>query len=638
LRIYFLLVSNQTNIKTMNKIAFLFVSLLFLASCINKNPVSTPNADSTTGTLTGRTADYNEDKNAYFGDLHVHTSWSFDAFIYNVRTTPEDAYKFGKGGAIAHVDGKPIQLSRPLDFMAVSDHAEYMGVLKMMLDPNSPISKLEMADNIRNPDPVVSRDAFSKIGTSLARNQPIADLTNKEINQSTWKRIVEIANQYNEPGKFTTFAAYEWTSSPTAGDDKLLYARNLHRNVIYKSDNVSDMPFTSFDSQNPEKLWEWMDKERAKGIELLAIPHNSNMSDGIMYDLTTYDSKPLTKAYADTRMRNEPISEVSQIKGTSMTHPALSKNDEFANFEIYEYTFSTSTPPKSKPQGSYVQQALKDGLAIEQKVGSNPYKFGFIGSSDGHNSASPVEENKYFGKLGVMDSDAKRRMNQEEEKFLRYKEMSSGGLAGVWAEENTRDAIYNALARKEVFATSGTRIKVRMFGGWDFQKDIFKDEKWLKKAYANGVPMGSDLKNNSKGKAPNFIIQAVKDAEGANLDRVQVIKGWIDANGKTHEKIFNVAWSDRKMNADGSLPPVGNTVNIADASYTNSIGAISLQTVWTDPEFDPKVSAFYYVRVLEIPTPRWSTFDAKDLHMQPIEDLAPTIQERAWSSPIWYNR
>ena len=621
----------------MNKTILSLFGIMLLISCNSNQDSNSTSSSNDKVTSTERTAGYNEERNAYFGDLHVHTSWSFDAFIYSVRTTPEDAYRFGQGEAIDHVRGTPVQLARPLDFMAVSDHAEYMGVLKMMLDPNSPVSKLAIAKEIGDPDPIISREAFGKIGTSLARNEPIGDLHKKDINKTTWKRIVEIANDFNKPGEFTTFAAYEWTSSPSANDKKQLYARNLHRNVIYKSDNVSETPFTSFDSQNPEKLWDWMDKERASGIELLAIPHNANMSDGLMYEMNTYNGQPLTKAYAEARMRNEPVNEVTQIKGTSMTHPALSKNDEFANFEIFEYTFSIQNPPKSQPQGSYVRKALKDGLEIEKETGVNPYKFGFIGSSDGHNSSSPVEEDNYFGKLGAMDADPERRMNQAEGKFLRYKEMSSSGLAGVWAEENTRSAIYEALERKEVFATTGPRMKVRMFAGWDFQQNILEDKNWVSKAYADGVPMGGDLTTDAKGKAPSFIIQAIKDAEGANLDRLQVIKGWIDANGKTHEKVFDIAWSERKVNADGSLPAVGNTVNVADASYTNTIGAIDLKVVWTDPEFDSNVAAFYYVRVLEIPTPRWSTFDAKHMEIPPLEGLSETIQERAYSSPIWYN-
>lgn len=585
-------------------------------------------------TSMARTADYNEDKNAYFGDLHVHTSWSFDAFIYNVRTTPEDAYRFAKGEKINHVSGKEIQLHRPLDFMAVTDHAEYMGIMNLMIEESHPLSKTDFAKQINNPDRTASRQAFGVIGQSVARNQPIADLNKKDINQSTWKRLVETALKHNEPGKFTTFAAYEWTSSPIA--QKTVSARNMHRNVIYKGDKVSDVPFTSFDSQNPEELWKWMDKERTKGIELLAIPHNANMSDGLMYSSKTFNGEPLDKAYAENRMRNEPVSEVSQIKGTSMTHPALSKNDEFADFEIYAYTFAVDNPPASQPKGSYVREAFKDGLQIAKEKGANPFKFGVIGSSDGHNSASPVEENNYFGKLGVMDGDAATR-SREDGKFLLYKEMSAGGLAGVWAEENTRTAIYEALARKEVFATSGPRIKVRLFASWNFAADALADKGWVKNAYKNGVPMGSDLPTSTTAKAPSFIVQALKDAEGANLDRVQIVKGWLDANGKTQEKVFDVVWSDnRKMDAKGKLPPVGNTVNIADASYTNTIGAISLQAVWTDPEFDANQDAFYYARVLEIPTPRWSTFDAKELKIEPLKTIPSVIQERAWSSPIWY--
>lgn len=620
----------------MNHTLFVLVlSSLLIISCNSSDP-NTESSSSRSTESTERTADYNEERNAYFGDLHVHTSWSFDAFIYNVRTSPEEAYRYGKGEAINHVSGKQVQLQRPLDFMAVTDHAEYMGVMKLMLDPENPLAQLPIATDVNNPDPTISREAFGKIGTSIARNMPMEELNQKAVNESTWKRIVEIANEQNEPGKFTTFIGYEWTSSPSANDPDRLYARNLHRNVIYKGDKISTVPFSSFDSQDPEELWKWMDKERENGITLMAIPHNANMSDGLMYDLKTFSGEPLTKEYGEARMRNEPVNEVSQIKGTSMTHPALSKNDEFADFEIFEYTFAVGVPPKSQANGSYVREALKNGLAIEEETGSNPYQFGFIGSSDGHNGASPVEEDNYFGKLGVMDMSPDVRINKIEDRFLRYKEMSAGSLAGVWAEENTREAIYDALERKEVFATTGSRIKVRLFGGWDYKPSIMENENWLKTAYADGVAMGSELKNTN-GKAPTFIVQALKDPEGANLDRVQMIKGWVDADGKTHEKVFNVVWADsRKLDANGKLPPVGNTVNVENASYTNDIGAISLQTVWTDPEFDASISAFYYVRVLEIPTPRWSTHDAHELKMKPLEDLPKTIQERAWSSPIWY--
>ncbi|MEZ4887735.1 MAG: DUF3604 domain-containing protein [Chitinophagales bacterium] len=625
-------------------LTYIFISTLFF-SCNSetqqKENSSAENIEETEKTTdsTQKTADFNEQKNAYFGDLHVHTSWSFDAFIYNVRTTPDDAYRFGKGDSIAHFTAGSVQLQRPLDFMAVSDHSEYMGIMKQMIDPNSPLAALEIAKEIRSEDKAISMGAFAKVGQSIARNQPMSELVEKEIIQNTWERLVEAANKHNEPGKFTTFPAYEWTSSPVGpnSNEKMVYAANMHRNVIYKSEKVSEVPFSSFNSQNPEDLWAWMDKERSKGIELLAIPHNGNMSDGLMYDLQTSDKKPFTKEYAETRSRNEPVNEVVQIKGQSMAHPVLAPNDEFANFEIFAFTFSTSVPPPSKPEGSYVRNALQNGLALEKELGANPFKFGLIGSSDGHNSAGATEENNYFGKFGSLDGDPKSRIIGDDKKFLRAKFMSAAGLAGVWAEENTREAIFEALERKETFATSGPRIKVRFFGGWEYDENALSGDDWVKNAYQKGVSMGRDLPKSAQTESPNFLIWAVKDAEGANLDRIQVVKGWVDAEGKTHEKIFDVVWSDnRQLDDKGKLPEVGNTVNIKEASYTNDIGAVTLQSVWKDPEFDSTQSAVYYLRVLEIPTPRWSTFDAKTMGIAPPKDVDKTIQERAWSSPIWY--
>ncbi len=614
---------------------------LLLVACSNgeKTSTETTTTKEASKPTAARTADYSESKNAYFGDLHVHTSWSFDAFIYNVRTTPNDAYDFGSGKAIDHVSGNKIQLGRPLDFMAVTDHSEYMGVMKQMLDPNNPLSKLEIAKSILSDDRGVSLTAFGEVGLSMARNQPIADLNKKDINKSTWEKLVAIANEYNQPGKFTTFPAYEWTSSPPEINHEPTYARNMHRNVVYRGHKVSDIPFSAFDSQDPEKLWAWLDKERTKGIDVMAIPHNANMSDGLMYSLKTMSGKDLTAEYAQMRARNEPINEVVQIKGQSMSHPALAPNDEFADFEVYGYTFSASAPPPSKPEGSYVRQALKNGLALEKTLGTNPFKFGLIGSSDGHNSASSVEENNHFGKLGNIDATPEIRVGKSD-KFLRAKYFSAAGLAGVWAKENTRDAIYDALESKETFATSGPRIQVRFFGGYYFNRTAMDGEDWVKDAYENGVAMGSDLGKGPRelNKTPTFLIWATKDAEGANLDRIQVVKGYLDADGNPREKIFDVVWAgDRQPDADGNLAAIGNTVDVPKATYTNDIGAVNLQTIWVDPEFDATQSAFYYLRVLEIPTPRWSTYDSFKLGMAPPGDLAKSIQERAWSSPIWYN-
>ena len=588
---------------------------------------------------TGQTADFNENRNAYFGDLHVHTSWSFDAFIFNVRTSPDDAYNFGKGKAIPHAGGKPIQMGRPLDFMAVTDHAEYMGIMMQMQDAENPLAQLDMAKQINDPDRAISLKAFGKIGLSLATSSPYEELLQKDIIQNTWQRVVEAADRHYEPGKFTTFPAYEWTSAPAAKFTYKQYAQNLHRNVVFKGGKVSGIPFSAFNSQDPEDLWAWMDKERTKGIAVMAIPHNANMSNGLMYDAKTFSGKALTAAYAQSRSRNEPINEVVQIKGQSMTHPVLSPNDEFADYELYQYTFSTKFPaPPSQPKNSFVRAALKDGLAFEKSLGANPFKFGFIGSSDGHNAASAVEEDNYFGKIG--NSDATPALRLEENNIRPAKYWSAAGLAGVWAKENTREAIFEAMERKETFATSGPRIKLRFFAGWDMAIDSLKGNEWLDKAYAKGVPMGSDLMSEgseSRSQSPSFIIEAIKDSEGANLDRVQVIKGYLDKDGKPQETIFEVSWAgNRKVDANGKLPTIGTTVDIANATYSNDIGAVHLKTIWTDPAFDPNQSAFYYLRVLEIPTPRWTTYDAKTLGVAPPAVVPATIQERAWSSPIWY--
>ena len=579
----------------------------------------------------------NLDKIAYYGDLHIHTSWSFDAFIYNNRTSPDDAYRFGKGEAIDFSAGGQIQNQYPLDFMAVTDHAEYMGIMKQMIDPEHDLFKLPLAQKIRDPDRSVSFAAFSLIGQSLSRNSPIQVLMDVDIRRSTWERIRETADKHYEPGKFTTFPAYEFTSSP--GDSVVmdgyaaLFARNLHRNVIYKGDEVSDIPFSSLDSQNPEDLWDWMDKERAKGITLMAIPHNGNMSGGKMYQKTQYNGSPMTLEYINQRMRNEPIQEVVQVKGSSMQHPVLDANDEFADFELFEYTFSLDRMVPSVPEGSYVGEALRNGLEINERLGENPYQFGFIGSSDGHNSASSVEEDNYFGKFGARDGTPESRL-EENGAFLRSKEMSAAGLAGVWAESNTREDIYGAMESKETFATSGSRIQVRLFGGVrsDFDMD---DENWVSSAYEHGSTMGSDIEEQSI--APNFAIWAIKDPNGANLDRIQVIKAWINDEGFAQEEIIDVVWSGDRDIVNGKLESVGNTVNTENATYTNTIGSVELKTIWTDLDFDPSKASLYYLRVLEIPTPRWSTYDAETLKIKPLESLKATIQERAWSSPIWIN-
>jgi len=576
-----------------------------------------------------------ENKKAYFGDLHVHTSWSFDAFIYNVRTNPDDAYSFAKGEPIDHFVLDKIKIERPLDFMAVTDHSEYMGVMKQMIDPDHSLYDIPLASQVRSQERATSLRAFSIIGASLAQQKPIDILIEDNTRKDTWQKIIDAADRHYEPGQFTTFAAYEYTSSPGDSIGDTGFARNLHRNVIYKhTDRISTLPFSSLDSQNPEDLWDWMDKERQKGIDVLAIPHNANMSDGMMYSTQTYDGKKMTKEYAEQRMRNEPINEVIQIKGQSMSHPILSPNDEFAEFELFPFTFSTTTPPESKPAGSYVREAYQDGLQFEESFGSNPFKFGLIGSSDGHNSAAGYSEKNYFGKFGVLDGSPEKRIVTDNRQFLRAKYMSSGGLAGVWAESNTREDIFTALERKETFATSGSRIKLRFYGAATLDNQLYSKPNWLESLPDGAVPMGGDL--NIEKESPSFAVWAIKDPEGANLDRIQIIKAWIDKAGNAQEKIINVVWSeDRKISSDGSLASLQSTVDIKKATYTNSIGAVELKAIWTDPDYSPESASMYYMRVLEIPTPRWSTYDAASLNIDVMKDLDAEITERAWSSPIW---
>jgi hypothetical protein len=585
---------------------------------------------------TEHTPGYSATKNAYFGNVHVHTAWSFDAYTNMSISTPDDAYRWAKGETISgglNPEFPDLKIKVPLDFYAVSDHAEYMGVFIQMEDPNSPLSKLDIAKEVTSPDINVRARAYGKVKQEKAVGNADPRLTDTTITGSVWKQTVEIADKHYEPGKFTTFTAYEWTSSPNN--------LNLHRVVLFKNhDNLPSLPYSSLDSENPEDLWKWMEDQRAKGATLFAIPHNGNVSDGLMFSNVTYTNKPITKAYTEMRMRNEPLYEISQIKGTSEVHPDLSANDEFANFEIWDYTLAAIPTNPTIRKGSYIREAYKDGLKLESEGKGNPFKYGIIGDSDTHNAASTVEEDNFTGKFafennaeerikGVLDTEAQNRQ---------LREFSTGGLAGVWAEENTREAIYDAMMRKETFGTSGTRMKVRFFGSFSYENNLINDESWLAKAYANGVPMGGDLANTNTEKSPTFIIQALKEANGANLDRVQVIKGWIDEKGKTYEKIYNVALSDnRKPDAEDKIRPVGNTVDLKTATYSNSIGATMFLTIWTDPDFNATYNSFYYVRVLEIPTPRWSTYDSSRTGLPLRDDIPSTIQERAWSSPIWYN-
>ena len=568
-----------------------------------------------------------------FGDLHIHTSFSPDAFAVGNRSTPDDAYRFARGEQTMHAAGYPIKLHRPLDFAAVTDHSEYMGVMPQLADPASPLSKLPLAAMFSGDSPQAASAGLGQVLNSLNSGVPLPELVSDDIVKGVWGRIIDSANRNNQPGTFSAFVGYEWTST--------IDGANLHRNVIFRTSQVPDKPFSSFDSPDPERLWAYLETHRAAGIESLAVPHNQNASNGLMFGTSAFDGRPFDADYVARRLRNEPLHEIIQIKGQSEVHPQLASTDEFASFEIFPLTLKQSaTPVISQPSGSYVREALKVGLELGASGIGNPYRFGFIGSSDSHNSSSPVEEDNYHGKLPLLDGTPEQRLDVSPVSPA-YKGLgrlfSAQGLAAVWATENTRESIFDALRRGETYATSGPRMRLRLFAGWDYPDTLLDDPAYAAAAYAGGVAMGADLPARPAGAgAPRLLIHAAKDPDGANLDRVQVIKGWLGAQGRAEEKIFDVAWAgERAIDASsGKLPAVGNTVDVAAASYLNTIGSEELNVLWSDPEFDPAQSAFYYVRVLEIPTPRWSTYDAMRIKVAPIQP--EVIQERAYSSPVWY--
>jgi hypothetical protein len=579
-------------------------------------------------------AQRNPDRNAYFGETHVHTSWSLDAFaLGNTLTNPADAYKYFKGEPIKHPLGYDVKIDTPLDWAGVTDHSEYAGVVNLANEPGSAVSKLPAAQPLilkSRTKEEMERVALYAINT-LASGPRVKALMTPQVAGEVWKRNVALANEANQPGKFTAFCSYEWTSMPNN--------MNLHRNIFFKDcAKVPPMPFSALDSKHPVDLWNWMDGQRKAGNELLAISHNANLSDGRMFP-TEVDTKgrPIDAVYAASRTRNEPLIEIKQLKGTSETHPLLSPNDEFANFEIMSVLLGN--PPGRIPHivGSYARQALKDGLAMQDTKGINPFKFGFGGGSDSHNTAVPYRQDNFFGGHTFTDGTIEARMSGTlVGGMFDARTEGTSGLTGVWAEENTRASLFEAMQRKETFAVSGPHIKVRLFGGWEYTADMLASNDWVKTGYANGVPMGGDLPP-AKAKAPTFLVWATKDPTSGNLDRIQIVKGW-SMNGQSFEKIFDVAWSgDRKPDKwTGVVPPIGSTVDVENATYTNTVGAVELKTVWTDPEFDSSVHAFYYARVLEIPTPRWTTIQANKLGIAPPDVVAATVQERAWSSPIWY--
>jgi hypothetical protein len=575
----------------------------------------------------------NPDNNVYFGDVHVHTGWSFDALTNGSKTTPTDAYAWAQGKPITGSGGPDMQIKTPLDFYMVADHAEYMGVFNEMSNPDSPISKTAIAKGVNSPDANVRLQTFAGILRDMSEGKRDPQLSDPQLARSVWAEIVKAAEANYVPGKFTTFAGFEWTSNPEK--------RNLHRVVMFRDTaRLPDLVLSALDSDDPEVLWKWMDEQRAKGSTLLAIPHNGNASDGLMFDMVKRNGQPIDAAYNRTRAANEPLYEITQIKGTSETHPSLSPTDEFAGFEQWDYTLSADFERPSRRKGSFARQALLDGMSQAASGAGNPFKYGFIGDTDTHNAAASVEEFNFTGKF-AFENNPKERLTgvpgAAAGQIQQIQEFSSGGLAGVWASENTREAIFDAMLRRETFGTTGPMMRVRFFGSFDYAADDVKKADFVKSAYARGVPMGGDLKPGT-GKAPTFLVSAMKDPKSGNLDRVQIVKGWIDAAGKQHEKVYDVIWSgNRRIGPDGTLPPVGNTVDVKTATYTNDIGAPQLEAAWTDPDFKPGEHAFYYARVLEIPTPRWNTYDAARLNVAPLTKVPATIQERAWTSPIWYS-
>lgn len=596
-----------------------------------------------------------------FGDLHVHTRYSFDAYIFGTLASPDDAYEFAKGKAIKHPGGFDVSLERPLDFYGVTDHGTFLGQVAEAATPgtryyeapsSAVVNDLNAPENLKISTFNQRRQAFGgflmSTVTALTKGELDINYTNS-ISRNAWQDSVEAAQRHNDPGTFTTFIAYEWTAStPVMG--------NLHRNVIFRGDGdlIPSVPFGRANSNDPEGLWDWMDRLREDGIESMAIPHNSNGSGGSMFELVDSNDNPITKEYADQRMRNEPIVEITQVKGTSDTHPALSTNDEWADFEIMP--FKVATMDISEPKGSYVRDALLEGIAMEQREGFNPYKFGFIGSSDTHTAASSQQEDNFFAKIGLLDATAGLRgsipmtdpafladeaaiQDVEGRKYMNSSAITWGasGLAGVWAEENTRSSIYDAFRRKESFATSGPRMTIRFFAGYDMDESKVNDTDLVEYLYANGKSMGSDLDGIAQ-QSPNFFVWAVQDSMTAPLQRVQIIKGYVDASGKPQEEVFDVACSD-----NGVVDPVTNRcpdnnakVDISNCAFSQDAGDVELKAFWSDPTFEVDQRAFYYVRALENPTCRWSTWDAIRNDVEPRPDMPKTIQERVWSSPIHY--
>lgn len=626
------------------------VSAMALAACGGPEP-DTPAQEAETGVADTessaagetRTAGYNEDRNAYFGDLHIHTRSSFDAYIFNVRRTADDAYRFARGETVTHPSGFDMTIAGgPLDFYTVTDHAEYLGILPVMDTPGTVLSELPRAKAMFSNDPQQITTAFQTVGASVRSGEPIDEMYDESIINSVWLQNIEAADRHYVPGEFTTFAAYEYTSVTVNEEENSFAGGNLHRNVFFKG-AAPLRAFSTLDSPNPEDLWDWMDQKRAEGFESIAIPHNPNVSDGQMFRLETYNGDPLDAAYAEQRMRNEPLVEVTQVKGTSETHPALSPNDEWADFEIYDRLLASYEV--SATEGSYVREAYRNGLKLQEEEGFDPFRFGLVAASDSHVVGGAYAENDYWSKVGIVDGTPMARgsvpfmgtkswdaqpddpiVTNAREWFSRW---GASGLTGVWAEENTRESIFDAFRRKETFATTGPRMKVRFFAGYEYSEDMLDAPNLTRLAYDGGVPMGGDLVGT--GNAPTFLAWAQRDPNMGALQRVQIIKVTSDGEA-VHDVACHTGTPDPETHR---CPDNGAAVDMETCTPTGD-GASELKTVWQDPDFDPARRATYYVRVLENPSCRWSTWEAMRGNVPPRPDVPQTIQERAYTSPIWY--
>ena len=589
------------------------------------------------GTIFPPSRQIEKNTNLYWGDVHVHTSYSPDAYVNgNISVTPDIAYRFARGEEVTAQTGLKAKLRRPLDFLAVTDHAAYMGVHARIDAGDRALADWHIAKRWSDLRAKGDRTAYlTDVLKTLLAARP-EDALPESINRSIWEDVVASADRYNEPGRFTALIGYEW-SSTVSGD-------NLHRNVLFRGDAkdvAGTLPFTSQDSNDPEKLWAFLEQYEARtGKKVLAIPHNANLSNGRMFAPTMADGKPFTSDYARKRVRWEPVVEVTQIKGDGEAHPSLFPTDEFADFENWDSTNLMGTKPKQPwmLQYEYARSVLGLGLGHEKNLGANPFKFGMIGSTDTHTGLATTTEDNFFGKFASSEPSAERALKTMGGLGPKNSTLSASGLTAVWARENTREAIFDAIARREVYGTTGSRIRVRFFGGWNFGKEDVERPDFAEIGYAKGVPMGGDLMKRSKSEAPRFMVLATKDPDGANLDRIQIIKGWLGKDGTVRNKIYDVALSDgRKVDRrTGKAPSVGSTVDVANATYTNSIGEVQLARVWTDPDFDPELRAFYYVRVIEIPTPRWTAYDAKYFGTKIPKGVPMVIQDRAYTSPIWY--